>query len=177
MNKTHKFQENHSDKIAGNISIWRFLITGVQIPDTSIDQAHMQLSRSCKFAYADSSSNGILWNIETSFWNSPPWEVLKEQKRNTRCFFSENAFRKNFQLLWVRVSTFSFYSSFSRWRLRSFLTLAFLSNWANQWFFKLEKDFQWPWWGYCGNHWCKQLDRNADVENGHKRHHKNSLKN
>ena len=65
----------------------RFLVTGVQLPDTSTDQTHMQLSRSYIIAYTDSSLNEILWNIETSLWKSSPWELLEEQKRNTRCFF------------------------------------------------------------------------------------------
>ena len=43
------------------------LLTGIQVPDTSIDQAHIQLSRSYVIAYADSNSNEIIWNIETSF--------------------------------------------------------------------------------------------------------------
>ena len=34
--------------------------TGVRLPDTTTDQAHKQLSRSYVFAYADSSSNGII---------------------------------------------------------------------------------------------------------------------
>ena len=66
----------------------RFLVTGVRIPDTSTDEAHMQLSRSYTITYADSSSNGIFRNIETSLEKSSPWEVLEDQKR--KIFFSEN---------------------------------------------------------------------------------------
>ena len=73
--KTQQFKENHSKKI----SIWPFLLTGIQVPDTSIDQAHMQLSRSYVIAYADSSSNGIIWNIETSF-NIEKFSVWKITK-------------------------------------------------------------------------------------------------
>ena len=51
----------------------RFLVTGVRIPDTSTDEAHMQLSRSYTITYADSSSNGIIWNIETSLGKSSLW--------------------------------------------------------------------------------------------------------
>ena len=40
--------------------------TGVRLPDTTTDQAHKQLSKSYKNTNADSSSNGIIWNIETS---------------------------------------------------------------------------------------------------------------
>ena len=74
-------------------SIWPFLLTGIQVPDTSIDQAHMQLSKSYVIAYADSSSNGIIWNIETSLGKSSPWEVLEDQKRKM-FFFSENDVEK-----------------------------------------------------------------------------------
>ena len=59
------------------ISIWSFLLTGIQVPDMSIDQARMQLSKSYVTAYADSSSNGIIWNIETSLGKSSPW-VLED---------------------------------------------------------------------------------------------------
>ena len=91
MNKTYQFKENHSEKLQ-KISIWPFLLTGIQVPDTSIDQAHMQLSKSYVIAYADSSSNGIIWNIETSLGKSSPWEVLEDQKR--KMFFSENDVEK-----------------------------------------------------------------------------------
>ena len=70
------------------ISIWPFLLTGIQVPDTSIDQAHMQLPRSYTITYADSSSNGIIWNIEKSlgkFHLEKFWRI-----KNERCFFSEN---------------------------------------------------------------------------------------
>ena len=53
----------------------------------------MQLSKSYVIAYADSSSNGSIWNIETSLGKFSPWEVLEDQKRN-RCFFSENDVEK-----------------------------------------------------------------------------------
>ena len=177
MNKTQlkkPFRKN-----CKKISIWPFLLTGIQVPDTSTDQAHIQLSRSCIIAYADSSSNGIILNIETSLRKSSPWEVLEDQKRNRRCFFSEQVVRKNFELLRRSHSlNFFFLRLFLlRWHLRSFLTLAFLSSWVHQWFFKFEKNFQWLWWGYCENHWCNQLDRHANVKNGRKRHHESSLKN
>ena len=76
------------------ISIWPFLLTGIPVPDTSIDQAHMQLSKSYVIAYADSSSKGIIWNIETSLGKSSPWEVLEDQKR--KMFFFRKTMTKNF---------------------------------------------------------------------------------
>ena len=92
---------------------WRFLMTGVQLPDTSLDQAHMQLSRSYINAYHDSSSNGILWNIETIFWKSSPWEFLEERKGNTRCSVRKTQSGKTFSYFdGVRVSTFSFWGKF-----------------------------------------------------------------
>ena len=66
LNKIHQFKEVTPKKLQKN-SIWRFLMTGVQLPDTSTDQAHMQLSRSYTIAYADSSSNGILWVFSQNF--------------------------------------------------------------------------------------------------------------
>ena len=106
MNKTHQFKENHYEKIA-KISIWPFLLTDIHVPDTSIDQAHMQLSKSYVIAYADSSSNGIIWNIETSLGKSSPCEVLEDQKR--KMFFFGKRCRKVFIYFdGVRVWTFSF---------------------------------------------------------------------
>ena len=75
------------------ISIWPFLLTAFQVPDISIDQAHMQLSRSYVIAYVDSSSKGIIWNIELSLKKSSPWEVLEDQKRKM-FFFSGNDVEK-----------------------------------------------------------------------------------
>ena len=36
------------------------VVNGVRIPDTSTDEAHMQLSKSYVIAYADFSSNGSI---------------------------------------------------------------------------------------------------------------------
>ena len=69
----------------------RFLVTGVGFPDTSTDEAHMQLSRSYVIAYADSSSKGIIWNIEISLRKTLPWKLLGDQKRK---IFSENDVEK-----------------------------------------------------------------------------------
>ena len=91
----------------------------------------------------------------------------------TRAVFFRKTISKNFQLLWWSQSFNFFRLVFLQWFLRSFRTLAFLSSWVYQWFFKFEKDFQWLWWGYCENHWCNQVDRNANVKNGRK----SSLKN
>ena len=110
----------------------RFLVTGVRLPDTSTDQTHMQLSRSYIIAYADSSLNEILWNIETSLWKSSPWEVLEEQKRNTRCFFFGKRSQEKVSAT-LMESEFKLFLRlvFLQWRLRSFLTLAFLSSWVH----------------------------------------------
>ena len=70
----------------------RFPVTGVRIPDTSTDEAHMQLSRSYTITYADSTSIGITGNIETSLGKSSHWEVLEDQKR--KMFFSVNDVEK-----------------------------------------------------------------------------------
>ena len=58
----------------------------------------MQLSRSYVIAYANSSSKGIIWNIETSLRKSSLWEVLEDQKRKM-FFFSENDVEKLFATL------------------------------------------------------------------------------
>ena len=80
-------------------------MTGIQLPDTYTDETHMQLSRSYVIAYADSSSNGIIWNIETSLRKFSPWEVLEDQKR--KMFFFEKWRRKIFSYFdGVRVWTF-----------------------------------------------------------------------
>ena len=64
--KNINFFESHSETMQKKISIWQFLMTGVQLSDEFIDQAYMQLSRNYTSGNADSSSNGISWNIETS---------------------------------------------------------------------------------------------------------------
>ena len=51
----------------------------------------MQLSRSYVIANADSSSKGIIWNIETSLRKTLPWKVLEDQKQK---IFSENDVEK-----------------------------------------------------------------------------------
>ena len=115
----------------------RFPVTRVRIPDTSTDEADIQLSRSYTITYADSSLNGIIWNIETSLVKSSPCEVMDDQKR--KMFFSENVVEKFLAaLMESEFELFLFCARFLRWRLRSFLPLAFLSSWVHQWFFKFE---------------------------------------
>ena len=76
------------------MSIWPFLLTRIQIPDTSFDEEHTPLSKSYVISYADSSSNGIIWNNETSLGKSSPWDILEDRKR--KMFFFRKTISKKF---------------------------------------------------------------------------------